>query len=260
VPVQPTLRLHDHEVERVRRFVDEHALASYRQVILFECAPGSSQSALSPEVALRIATRVLATHRDTAFIISSHHSIASPTPNIIDGSVLTFRENAELSKHCTLLLGCSSGITWLLTSSWAKKLPTIQFLSQTTSWYSFASVRYDHEFFGLDTSHVLETTVSHETAMADMVTKYMAQGNFEGLPHIRFMPSIDQIQNMYRMLGARTPLRRILRNFAARNPAVVIDRATLYRGLAEITLRRQARAALQKIETLVRRATSSARR
>jgi hypothetical protein len=253
VPVQPTLSLYDHEVARVRDFVDRHAVASHRNVVLFECAPGSSQSSLSPEVAIRVATRVLADHADTAFIISSHLSFSSPTPDIIDGSSLTFRENAELSKHCTLLLGCSSGITWLLTSTWAKKIPTIQFLSQRTSWYSFASVKYDHLFFGLNTSHVLETAVSRETDMADLVTKYLTQGTFNGLAEATFVPSIHQIHDMYKMLGNRAPLRRVLRNFVERNRTVEINKAALYRGLAEILLRQQASAALRRIEAFLDR-------
>ena len=248
VPVQPTLRLHDHETERVRGFAAQHALDKYRKVVLFECAPGSSQSSLSPEIAIRVATRVLADHGDAAFIISSHHSFSSPAPNIIDGSSLSLRENAELSNYCTLLLGCSSGITWLLTSTAAKTIPTIQFLGgPATSWYSFASVKYDHRFFGLDANHVLETAVSGEAEMADLVTRYLTQGTFAGLAESTFVPSIHQIHDLYRMLGHRTPLRRVIRNFAERNRDVEIDKVALYRGLAEIMLRQQVRAVLRKI-------------
>jgi ADP-heptose:LPS heptosyltransferase len=248
VPVQPTLRLYDHEIERVRGFAARQALDTYRKVVLFECAPGSSQSSLSPEIAIRVATRVLTDHQDAAFIISSHLSFSSPAPNIIDGSSLSFRENAELSKYCTLLLGCSSGITWLLTSTAAKTIPTIQFLGgPAKSWFSFASVKYDHRFFGLDASHVFETAVSGEAEMADLVTRYLNKGTFDGLAESTFVPSIHQIQDLYRMLGLRTPLRRVVRNFAERNKDVAIDKLALYRGVAEIALRQQVNAVLRKI-------------
>lgn len=256
VPVQPTLRLYEHETDRVRSFAERHALRSYSKVVLFECAPSSSQSSLSPQLAVRVASRVLAEHEDAVFVVSSHESIVPPVPNIIDGSSLTYRENAELSKYCTLLVGCSSGITWLLTSSWAKTIPTIQFLSRSPIWYSFASLRYDHQFFGLDASHVFETDVTREADMADLVSKYLAQGSFDGLTGFTFVPSIDQILDFYERLGFRAPLRRILGNFAERNRDVEVDTAALYAGVAQVLLRRQARAVARKLRASARRAWS----
>ncbi len=45
-----------------------------------------------------------------AVILSSHSAIPGLRECIIDGSVLTLREMAELTKHCTLLIGCSRTI------------------------------------------------------------------------------------------------------------------------------------------------------
>jgi len=88
--------------------------------------------------------------------------------------------------------------------------------------------------------------------MVDLVTKVLAQGNFEGLAESRFVPSIDQIHDLYRTWGHRAQLRRVLRNFAERNRDVAIDRVALYRGLAEIMLRHQAKAVLRRLGVLQR--------
>ena len=79
--------------------------------------------------------------------MSSQIEIVSNDPHIISGHTLSFRENAELTKYCSLLVGCSSGITWLATSDWAKPLPMIQLLRKDKGVY--ASVVHDHEHFGL---------------------------------------------------------------------------------------------------------------
>ena len=88
---------------------------------------------------------------------------------IVDASSLTFRENAELSKYCTLLIGCSSGITWLLTSTWAKKIPTIQILKKGALLYEFASVSYDLNYWGQQTDHIIEITKFDEDYIFDCV-------------------------------------------------------------------------------------------
>jgi ADP-heptose:LPS heptosyltransferase len=254
VPVQPVLRLVDDERERVTAFAVRHELATYRQVILFECSPSSHQSALSLEIAIEVAQRVIAQRPDTAFILSTHQSFQSPHRAIIDGSSLTYRENAELSKHCTLLLGCSSGITWLLTSDWAKRLPTIQFLSETPPWFAFASVKYDHRNFGLDTSHILETNVSSVTEIAATVERYLAQGTFAGLPSVDLAPSVEQIYGLYRMMQGRVAIRQVLRNFLERNRDMKMsDAAFLYR-IARLRLRLEAGTLKRRLIAVVSRA------
>jgi hypothetical protein len=138
--------------------------------------------------------------------------------------VLTFRENAELSKYCTLLLGCSSGITWLLTSNWAKKIPTIQFLGRDPCWHSFASVRYDHQFWGLPTDHILETDQNSIGDVVALVLKVLEQGNFAGIPDAGFMPSIEQIYGLYEVTRDRLDTHRVLANFLERNPRVSVNK------------------------------------
>jgi len=129
VPLAPVLRLRHGEVENVRRFAEENRLPDAEDVVLFECAPKSRQSFVSAEMALGIARGVVSSLPETRFVLSSDGPLHSGDPRIVDGSALTFRENAELTKYCSLLVGCSSGISWLATSGWAKPLPMIQVLT-----------------------------------------------------------------------------------------------------------------------------------
>lgn len=230
VPVAPILHLRPEEVERVREFVQQHGLANYRHVVLFECVPASSQSALNLESAVRIAHRVARERADTAFVISSHLRFRTEHPAVVDGSAISFRENAELSKYCSLLLGCSSGITWLLTSSWAKKLPTIQFLSYPELWYSFASVIYDHQHWGLDTSHIVESDLRDEQAITVLVNQCLAQDSVAGLPRSLFLPSPAQILDLVRHVEEQIDVDRVVANFVERNPAVAVD-PTVFRSV-----------------------------
>jgi hypothetical protein len=230
VPVQPVLYLSEAEIGRVEAFVSKHTLRDYSDVILFECAPASNQSWMTVERAIRISAQLVAQCPETAIVISSNKPFHSDCPAIIDGSVLTFRENAELSKYCTLLLGCSSGISWLLTSNWAKKLPTIQFLQRTSCWYSFASMRYDHQFWGLGTEHILETDVRKDADAVALVLKYLGQKHFGGIRNVAFSPSIEQIHDLYRMRRGKLDLARVLRNFSERNNQPVVSRARFYLG------------------------------
>lgn len=154
VPVNPVVYLDEPEIARVRAFAERHRLTRYRYVILFECASSSGQSFVTVEYAQSFA-RVLKTRwADLAVVLSSHVSVDAGNPAIVDGSELSFRENAELSKYCHFLIGCSSGISWLCTSNWAKKLPTIQLLRGHTS--VFASVAHDFEHRGEPTDHIIE--------------------------------------------------------------------------------------------------------
>lgn len=154
VPVQPVIELTNEEVLNVKEFAHHHHVTNYEQVILFECTPQSGQSFITLELALEISKMVVENNKNTCVIITSNKAIPKTNPQIIDGSLLSFRENAELTKYCTLLVGCSSGITWLATSTWAKPLKTIQLLDNHSN--LFASLRADHEAFNLPTDHIIE--------------------------------------------------------------------------------------------------------
>ena len=136
-------------------------------VILFECSAGSGQSFVTPDFALQAARGIVARQPDTAVVLSSNVAVVSGDPRIVDGSTLPFKCNAELTKSCTLLIGCSSGISWLTTSDWAKPLPMIQLLRRETSVY--ASFVHDHEHFGLPTDTIIEMTDCPAQRVVDCV-------------------------------------------------------------------------------------------
>ena len=154
VPINPVICLSENEVSDVWHFMTEHQVTNSDTVILFEAASTSGQSFVTPEFAILTAERVLQKNPKIKFIISSNRQIDNIHPHIIDGSTLTFRQNAEVTKYCTLLVGCSSGISWLSTSDWAKPLPQIQLLAGRTR--MFASMFHDAKYFNLPTDNFIE--------------------------------------------------------------------------------------------------------
>lgn len=156
VPVTPVMRLSPEEVENVRIFAESHHLKEKKQVILFECSPKSGQSFVTLDFALNVSKKIIEQKPDLCVILSTNEPVYSDDERIVDGSLLSFRENAELTKYCTLLIGCSSGISWLCTSDWAKPLPMVQLLKKGTSVY--ASFVHDHEYQGMPTDTIIEMT------------------------------------------------------------------------------------------------------
>ncbi|AXY73999.1 hypothetical protein D3H65_08385 [Paraflavitalea soli] len=153
VPVTPSLRLYPEEMEKVKQFAAEQQLSTYKQVILFEFAPQSGQSKITRELAMEIAEELVA-QPGVAVILSSAFKINHANPAIIDGSELSFRETAGCTHYCTLLLGCSSGITWMSTSDAAKRLPMVQILNPWTRWVN--PISRDFERFGISTEGLIE--------------------------------------------------------------------------------------------------------
>lgn len=156
VPIQNILRLRNDEIARVGNFADRHNLQKRSHVILFEYTGSSSQSFVKPEYALSVAQSILSRLPNCSIILSSHLKITTGDARIIDGSALTLRENAELTKYCSLLIGCSSGVTQIALTDWAKPLPMIQLLLASTSVY--ASIAHDLEYSQQSSEQVLEMT------------------------------------------------------------------------------------------------------
>jgi ADP-heptose:LPS heptosyltransferase len=158
VGVTPVIYLGDQEVENVYLFAKKNNLTDKKNVILFECSAKSEQSFITEEFAIELSKKICDNLPNWKILMSSNISIPSSEQysNIIDTSSLSFRENAELSKYCSLLIGCSSGISWLTTSNWSKKLPMIQLLKADKSIY--ASFICDHRYHGLTTDHIIEMT------------------------------------------------------------------------------------------------------
>ncbi|HTX98465.1 MAG TPA: hypothetical protein VMG09_00455 [Bacteroidota bacterium] len=174
VPVTPVMRLFPDEVERVRELVTRTGFCSGEYRVLFEAASTSNQSFITPKFAHETATLVLQRLPGARFILSSDIPVRSDDPRIIDGSVVRFRENAELTRYSSLLVGCSSGITWLSTSDWATPLPMIQLLRRETS--VFASVVHDAEHFGLPTEPILEMTECLPSRLAECIVLALSEG------------------------------------------------------------------------------------
>lgn len=153
VPITPILVLTEEEKLNCSAFAEQHQLKRYNHVILFEYAPQSGQLDINKEMALTIAENIVK-QESVAIILSSANKVKHDNPSIIDGSVLTLRETAGLTHYCTLLLGCSSGITWSTTSTAAKLLPMVQILNPYTTWVN--PISRDFERFGLPVDKVIE--------------------------------------------------------------------------------------------------------
>lgn len=193
VPVAPVMRLSPLEVENVRCFAKLNQLNLARFVILFECSPKSQQSFVTAQFSLDTALQIVTEHPGVKVILSSNEPISSTHPAIIDASVLTFRENAELTRYCSLLIGCSSGITWLSTSDWAKPLPMVQLLKKGLS--SFGSVTHDFEYYGISTDLVIEITDCLPGRVAECVSVILNHGF--PMAKKQFHEDIPQIFNTY---------------------------------------------------------------
>ena len=174
VPVSPVICLTNEEVSNAKAFAEEHELHQTEHVILFECASKSGQSFITQEFALNVAKKLVKELPNIKIILSSHLPINTNNPAIIDGSTLSFRENAEISNYCHLVVGCSSGISWLCTSEWAKPLPMIQLLKKEQSVY--ASMTHDFNYFGLDASQIIEMTECSEEHLSNCIMSFFNKG------------------------------------------------------------------------------------
>jgi hypothetical protein len=162
VPQQPIIKLSDEEVTKVKLFADKYRLQDFKHVVLIECGPDSFKSSLNPESAKYIADKLTNNDSSIAVILSSNKKIENTTTQIIDASILGFRDNAELTKYCTLFVGCSSGISWLATTNWAKPLQKIIVVNDGN--YYNSSMFYDHKYAKLDTNNIIELKEREDTS------------------------------------------------------------------------------------------------
>jgi len=172
VPVQPVLVLSESEKQNVKRFADQYSLSRFKNVILWEYAPQSGQSVLSFDFVLNLAKRI-SDITGTCVILSSAQSFTG-TDKIIDASSLSVRENAELTRYCNLLIGCSSGITWLSTSTAAKQLPMLQLLNGQACFLNSPSV--DFKRYGISDEGLIEMTTIEENRVYNCVQTIISNG------------------------------------------------------------------------------------
>ena len=174
VPITPVVRLSSNEINNVALFISKCEISTDDAVIIFECVSTSGQSFVTQDYAQKAAELVLKKVDNIKFILTSDQKLNTNSPHIFDGSGLTFKENAELTKYCHLLVGCSSGISWLATSDWAKQLPHIQLLNKNTNMY--ASMIHDANYFGLSTDMILEMQSCTPKHLADCIVLHLREG------------------------------------------------------------------------------------
>jgi len=160
VSPEPVIVLTDSEVQKVRAFCHKNKLdESSAFPILIEYSPNSGQSPMSKERALALAEGLIAKYPHVRCVLSSKEPVRAKSDRIIDGSELSYRENAELLNHCRLLVGANSGITWLNASTWANKIPMVQDVvadfTDIQTGLSF-SVEMDYKNVGASTEHLIE--------------------------------------------------------------------------------------------------------
>lgn len=222
VPVSPIICLTEKEIENVRIFAMRYNLQEFDKVILFECSPQSKQSPVNVNFALELSRKIVDGFEDCVILLTSNQKINTGHNRIIDASEITFRENAELSKYCNLLIGCSSGITWLLTSEWAKKIPTIQILNTRSLGFSFASVSYDLSYWGQSTEHIIEITKSEDQYIFNCIKMTLECGveNARNKYNQVLKPDILSLDEIIKSLPYEEKFKniiKILRNFYNRN-------------------------------------------
>lgn len=172
VPIQPVLILTDAEKQNVKLFAEKYGLSQFRNIILWEYAPQSGQSVLNFEFVTKVAVNITQIPH-TCVILSSANSFSS-TEKIIDASSLSVRENAALTHYCSLLIGCSSGITWLSTSSAATQLPMLQLLDPQAYFRNAPSV--DFSRYGIPVNEVIELVQFDEEKIFKAVKAIIEDG------------------------------------------------------------------------------------
>lgn len=220
--VTPYLHLTDTEVFNADEYAEKHRFRAYKKVVLFECTPGSGQSFINPDKAILISNQLVNIFPDMLVVLSTHLKLETGHERVLVANSISFRENAQLARHCNLFIGASSGITWLLTSSWIKQpIPSIQLLSKARG-ISFASVKYDFDYWKLDHSHIVEIFTPDLQRVVDCVKLYYSSGMGACIDTYNETVKPDPffIQDYFNMLAKRKKVRSALglfKNFSERN-------------------------------------------
>jgi hypothetical protein len=156
------------------------------------------------------------------------------TDSILDASSLSVRENAALTHYCDLLIGCSSGITWITTSSAAKFLPMLQLLDKDAYFLNAPSV--DFRRFDIQHKGLIEMGSFTEEKVYDCVTEIINTGFLsaekynEVLP-LQFNTTKKIVYNLlvYREFGALKKHYRLMESVYGKDP---LFRRTFFRALA----------------------------
>ncbi|MFN0083057.1 MAG: glycosyltransferase family 9 protein [Ferruginibacter sp.] len=184
VPLQPVLALTVSEKDNVALFAKTHSISHFKNVILWEFAPQSRQTELNFEMVMSVAKKITSNF-STCVILSSANKFQG-TDSIIDASTLSIRENAALTHYCSLLIGCSSGITWLTTSSPAKFLPMLQLLNANTIFINTPSL--DFERYNIKHNGLIEMCNFNEDKILSCVNAILNNGFFAASAYNQQLP------------------------------------------------------------------------
>jgi hypothetical protein len=144
VDTKPVLLNSENEKINAFNFSVKHKLSNYKNVVLFECAPQSNQLNLTRDIIFEYCLQILK-EKNTCVILSAPFPYEFNNPNIFDGDILTIRETVALTHFCTLLLGCSSGISWACTSNSAKPIPMVQILNDKAYYFNPLSITFEKQ-------------------------------------------------------------------------------------------------------------------
>jgi hypothetical protein len=200
---QPIIYLTDEEKANVERFCKNNNIDNFSYNVLFECAPKSGQSLMTIEQAKEIAECIIRKTPNIKFILSSNQSFVSLNPNIIDGSKISWRENAELANYCNLIVGCSSGISWLCTAQWTKPLPIIQIVNPNYSGGRFtASMKIDFRFYGIETKNLIELYNPSGDLLQECIFS-VTENNFDKVKNLYDITDNSYFANIRFLISAR---------------------------------------------------------
>jgi hypothetical protein len=125
-------------------------------------------------LAQEIAARIYDALPSTTILFCTNLPIKLQHPNSRNAGELSLREIARLTHHCSFFVGAGSGATVVATSAASRKLPQIHVLAANTS--MFASFAHDLEYFGLDASHIMETTEISPKSIAQAIVVALREG------------------------------------------------------------------------------------
>jgi len=210
---EPVIFLKDSEVQNVDKFVKKHKLNEQNCFpILFECMPQSGQSTMNVEKALDIAYIITKKYPHVKIILSSKDRVESNNKNIVDGSELSYRENAQLINHCKLLVGVSSGITWLNTSNWSNKIPMIAYIKRYEDYYPTfsASILLDFKNLGESTDNLIELYCTpDDNNLIDCISN-VVENSFQHAKHNFPLEDISPVEYLGKMYMAKNVLKQTI--------------------------------------------------
>lgn len=239
VPASPILFNTKEEISKVDQFANKYQLTNFENVVLFECAPGSGQSLVDFDFAMELSKKLLKIFNNTCFILSSPNKFETESNFIIDASTLSFRENARLTHYCNLLIGCSSGLSWLSTSSGAKQLNTIQLLTEDYPLYT--GMIYDAQKWQLPSNHIIEMNDNNQYEIEECL-KLVLNNSFEKAKKQFgkvFMPRIKSFSFVFRFLLTKMRWRdaiRFTQRFSRLNETLFTKEKIYIAALKEIFL------------------------